>query len=440
MRALVVTAPTGPLDQSHVGAVSLLSLSFLPISACAMLTSLLVDFNSYFASVEQQVRPELRGRPVGVVPMLADSTCLIAASYEAKRLGVKTLTNVGEAKRKIPDIALVVARHELYIEFHHRAVAIVDHVVPVREVLSIDEMDCELTGRWRDPAKALQLAKDVKAALAKDLGECLKVSIGIGPNTFIAKTASDLEKPDGLVLITRDELPGRIAQLPVRALSGIGKKMEARLHARNLMTVADLARLNRDEMHVIWGSIGGDEMYEKIRGLPQAKRAAASHTISHSHVLGPELRNETDAYAVLNRLTQKAGMRLRKAGWFARRLAVSLKYLNHPEWHHEVRFQETHDSIELLTALDACWTERPQRPRLQLLQVVVNLSDLLEAKQVSRDLFDERPDRDQLFATLDRLNSRFGKNAAYLAGSHRAQGTAKVAIAFNHIPDPKLES
>ncbi|MEO8386731.1 MAG: DNA-directed DNA polymerase, partial [Betaproteobacteria bacterium] len=106
------------------------------------LNSLLVDFNSYFASCEQQDRPELRGKPVGVVPMLADTTCLIAASYEAKAFGVKTLTNVGEAKKLIPHIELVVARHELYIGFHHKLVKAVDEIAPVRDVLSIDEMVC----------------------------------------------------------------------------------------------------------------------------------------------------------------------------------------------------------------------------------------------------------------------------------------------------------
>jgi DNA polymerase-4 len=130
------------------------------------LRSLLVDFNSYFASVEQQVEPRLRGKPLGVVPMLADTTVCIAASVEAKPFGVKTGTRVGDAKKLCPGIEFVVARHELYIDFHHRAVAAVDQVVPVRAVLSIDEMDCELTGRWREPERALKIARDVKRTCA----------------------------------------------------------------------------------------------------------------------------------------------------------------------------------------------------------------------------------------------------------------------------------
>ena len=180
-----------------------------------MLRSLLVDFNSYFASVEQQVEPRLRGKPLGVVPMLADTTVCIAASVEAKTFGVKTGTKVGDAKKLCPGIELVIARHEIYIEYHHRAVAVVDSVVPVRAVLSIDEMDCELTGRWREPDRAMATARKVKAALASQVGECLRTSIGIGPNTFIAKTASDMMKPDGLVMIQKSELPDRLFDLDV---------------------------------------------------------------------------------------------------------------------------------------------------------------------------------------------------------------------------------
>src|ERR1700693_1845085 len=108
---------------------------------------LFVDLNSYFASVEQQDRPELRGRPVGVVPMLADTTVLIAASYEAKAFGVRTGTNVGDAKRMCPGIELVEARHELYVEYHHKVVEAVESCLPVPAVCSIDEMACRLMGR-----------------------------------------------------------------------------------------------------------------------------------------------------------------------------------------------------------------------------------------------------------------------------------------------------
>jgi DNA polymerase-4 len=402
------------------------------------LRSLLVDFNSYFASVEQQVEPRLRGKPLGVVPMLADTTVCIAASVEAKRFGVKTGTKVAEARRLCPEIEFVVARHETYIEYHHRAVAVVDTVVPVRAVLSIDEMDCELTGRWREPARALETAKKVKAAIASQVGEYLRTSIGIGPNTFIAKTASDMVKPDGLVMIEQAELPERLFELEVRALSGVGKQMEKRLHAHGIHTVRDLASKSRDEMHAIWGGIGGEIMWSRIRGEEQHERENDTSSISHSSVLGPDNRNPEHAFAVLNRLTQKAAMRLRKAGFYASRLSIDLKYLDGGHWGAEMRLVDTQDTKTFLHALEKLWSQRPRDART-ILRVGMAYSDFVSEGDHTGSLFAAEDKSKSLYSTLDKLNSRFGKQAVYFASAHKARDRGGLHIAFNHIPDPKTD-
>jgi DNA polymerase IV len=402
------------------------------------LRSLLVDFNSYFASVEQQAEPRLRGRPVGVVPMLADTTVCIAASIEAKTFGVRTGTKVAEARRLCPEIEFVVARHELYIDYHHRAVAVVDSIVPVRAVLSIDEMDCELTGRWREPARALDIARKVKAGLASQIGECLRTSVGIGPNTFIAKTASDLVKPDGLVMIEKSELPERLFALEVRALSGIGKQMEKRLAQHGIRTVADLAARSRDELHAIWGGVGGEIMYERIRGEEQHERESETHSISHSSVLGPERRNPEDAFAVLNRLVQKAAMRLRKANFYAGRLSIGVKYLDGTRWDADMKLVDTQDTIAFLHTLEKLWTRRP-KDRRTILQVGMAYSDFVSEAKHSGSLFASEDKSKSLYSALDKLNARFGKQAVYFASAHKARDRGGLHIAFNHIPDPKTD-
>jgi DNA polymerase-4 len=153
-----------------------------PFVIAVTLRALLLDFNSYFASVEQQLRPELRGRPLGILPVLAETTCCIADSREAKRFGVKTGTSVADARRLCPDMVFVQARPAVYVEMHHRLMHIVDSVIAVGEVLSIDEVACELTGSWRQEAVIRRLAGEVKARLRAEAGECLTCSIGIGPN------------------------------------------------------------------------------------------------------------------------------------------------------------------------------------------------------------------------------------------------------------------
>jgi len=402
------------------------------------LRSLLVDFNSYFASVEQQVEPRLRGRPVGVVPMLADTTVCIAASIEAKTFGVKTGTRVSDAKKLCPEIALVIARHELYIEYHHRAVAVVDSVAPVRAVLSIDEMDCELTGRWREPDRALATARKVKAALASQVGECLRTSIGIGPNTFIAKTASDMVKPDGLVMIQKAELPDRLFDLDVRALSGVGAKMEKRLARHGIRTVRDLAARSVDELRAVWGGVGGEIMYKRIRGEQSDYEGGDTHSISHSSVLGPDRRNPEDAFAVLNRLTQKAAQRLRKAGYYAGRVSVDLKYLDGAHWHQEMRLVDTQDTMTFLHALEKLWSKRPKSPRT-ILKVGMAFSDFVSERDHTGTLFASEDKSRALYQTLDKLNARFGRQAVYFASAHKARDRSSLHIAFNHIPDPETE-
>jgi len=403
-----------------------------------LLRSLLVDFNSYFASVEQQAEPRLRGRPIGVVPMVADTTVCIAASVEAKTFGVKTGTKVGEARRMCPEIEFIIARHELYIEYHHKAVAVVDSIVPVRAVLSIDEMDCELTGRWQAREKALDLARRVKTGIRTRVGEYLRTSIGIGPNTFIAKTASDMVKPDGLVVIEKSELPDRLFGLEVRALSGVGKQMEKRLKRQGINTVRDLAGKTQDEMRAIWGGVGGEIMYQRIRGEEQHDIGNDTSSISHSSVLAPERRNPDDAFAVLNRLTQKAAMRLRKAGFYAGRLVVDLKYLDGSHWHNEMRLVDTQDTVTFLHALEKLWAKRP-KDRRTILKVGMAYTDFVPESMHTGNLFASEDKSKSLYSTLDKLNSRFGKQAVYFASAHKARDRGGLHIAFNHIPDPKTD-
>ena len=139
---------------------------------------LFLDMNAYFASVEQEMRPELRGKPTAVVPVNADTTCCIAASYEAKAYGVKTGTRVGDAKKLCPGINLVEARPVRYVQYHHSIIEAVNSVIPVDTILSIDEMCCRLTGSQRNLEKALKLAEDVKRAINEKAGESLKCSVG----------------------------------------------------------------------------------------------------------------------------------------------------------------------------------------------------------------------------------------------------------------------
>lgn len=410
-----------------------------PDPALPPLRALYVDFNSYFASVEQQLRPELRGRPVGVLPVLAETTCCIAASYEAKACGVKTGTPVYEARKLCPDIVLVAARPPLYVEMHHRLVAAVESCTPVGRVLSIDEMVCPLMGSERRRDQALALAARIKASVAAAGGECMRSSIGIAPNSFLAKLASNMQKPDGCTVIEAAELPQVLHKLKLRDIKGVGKAMEARLRGHGIDTVEQLCAANAAALRAAWGSIEGERMHAKLRGAEVAGAETRRASVSHSHVLPPEMRTEAAACSVLHRLLQKAATRLRSYDLIAGNVHLRLTWRDNQVWRADQRVDHTADTRVFLHAFDILWRQRPRR-KVQLLAVGIALTDLDDAAHRTRDLFAAADDsHDKLNDVIDAINQRYGRNALYFGGAHRALGSAPMRIAFQHVPDLVVE-
>ena len=416
----------------------------------SMLRSFFIDFNSYFASVEQQLDPALRGRPVGVVPVMADSSCCIAASVEAKTFGVKTGTGVAEARRRCPEIVLVLADHAKYVRVHQQAVAVVDRLAPVRQVLSIDEMECELTGRWRERERAVGLAQQVKTTLLRELGECMRTSVGIAPNTLLSKLASNMHKPDGLTVIEQHEIPERLYALPVSAINGIGPRMVRRLAQCGIASMQQLYAAPRNLLVTAWGGLAGADMYDKLRGQWYGPRSTTARSLGHSHVLPPDMRTPSGALAVLNRLVQKAAMRLRQQGFYASSMSVQVRcehrYARESGGERWVQVGETQDTAFLLRTLQDLWAsglhqlQRPVSVGVQmhgLVPTAQHTPDLFEALDTSSPASTTSPprDRSRLMAAVDTLNRKHGKNAVMFASAHAGRDHAPMRIAFNRIPD-----
>src|SRR5579863_6127266 len=419
-----------------------------------VLNWLFVDLNSYFASVEQQDRPELRGKPVGVVPMLADTTCCIAASYEAKAFGVKTGTIVADAKRLCPGIILVEGRHELYVEYHHRVVEAVESCLPVTAVCSIDEMACRLMGRERPLLAALELGRKVKATIRDRVGEMLRSSVGLATNRYLAKVASDMEKPDGLVALPPDLLPEALRGLSLRDLPGIGARTEKRLNERGLHTMDDLLALDCDQAGQLWGSVWGERLWHWLRG-EDFEMSETDHlkSLSHSHVLAPEMRTKEKAWAVAHKLLHKAAMRLRSGGLWAGSVGLAVGFAvprgeNQPVsrfgvpsrgWHGEVRLSECQDNQTLIAALRHLWNSQPKgAEHRHPFFVGVQLGALVPDRLHTLSLFDgldvERS-RARLQTAMDELNQKYGLSTLAPATMLNAYKAAPTRIAFHSIPD-----
>ncbi|HWU77391.1 MAG TPA: hypothetical protein VN043_12880 [Rhodanobacter sp.] len=415
------------------------------------LRSLFVDFNSYFASVEQHEDPALRGRPVGVVPVAAETTSLIAASYEAKAFGVGTGTMVREARRLCPDIMIRVARPERYVYWHHRLMAAIDHAIPIGRVGSIDEVACELVGRQRQREIATAIAQQVKAEIALAApGGAIRCSIGIAPNDFLAKTASDMVKPDGLTVIEQADLPQALYGLQLRDLCGIGRSMEARLHQSGITTVRQLTASAKHHLRHAWGSIEGERMWDLLRGTWLAAVPIERGSMGHSHVLGPELRSTAGARTVLKKLLVKAAMRMRHEQLLSGALAVRIRFIGHDQrWEQSIAFDPTDDSRKLLGLLNDLLDNGsphhrslPGPARATPLSVSVTLLRLIPRTQSTGSLFESTDDSHRVDALIDRINAKFGCNKVYFGGMQLAleHDAAPMRIPFNRIPDTRSEN
>jgi DNA polymerase-4 len=399
---------------------------------------LFIDFNSYFASVEQQEIPALRSRPMIVVPVMTDSTCAIAATYEAKRLGIKTGTNVGEARKRCPSLVVVEARPALYVEYHHRLIEAVDSVLPVSQVRSIDEMSCVLRGRWRERETALKLAREIKERIAAKVGPQMRSSIGIAPNGFLAKTATDMQKPDGLVVIEERDLPDVLFRLKLRDFCGIGAAREVRLRACGIETVEQLCHAPKEILRKAWNGIEGDRMFAQLRGEEMERATSDRCTVGHSHVLEPKCRTRSLAEAVLHRLLQKAAARLRGLGYLAGGLGVSVKFFGQRRWSDEMSFLETQDTLDFIRVFGLLWQRCPADAPPPL-AVGVTLFRLTAARNITPSLPQLAVSRVALDDAMDRLNRAYGKNTVFFGGAQAALDSAPARIAFTHIPEPEKE-
>src|SRR5271163_2164091 len=395
-----------------------MSLNNYPIPALS-LRWLYVDFNSYFASVEQQLRPELRGQPIAVVAVETDSTCAIAASYEAKAFGIKTGTRIHEAKRLCPDLICVLARHERYVEFHHGLIEEIERHIPVTAVCSIDEVACRLMDNEISVERSTEIAQSIKSGIAKNIGPYMSCSIGIAPNRYLAKVGTELQKPDGLVVLRPEDLPKGLFGLKLRDLPGIGANIERRVRKAGIADLPSLFALNPHQMREIWGSVWGEKLWYLLRGMELPEEITARRSVGHSHVMAPELRDPTKAKDVARRLTLKAASRLRRMEYYAGAMSFSARLANDTRVHAEERVYRAQDNKTFLDLLNRLWTRAFEgSPDVRIRKVAVTLSELVASTNLQAELFASQPEADlagrakaeKLSRAMDQINHRFGRD------------------------------
>ena len=315
---------------------------------------------------------------------------------------------------------------------HHKIVRAVESCLHVDEVLSIDEMSCRLLGKECEPDRAVELARRVKRAVAKQAGAFLTCSIGLAANRLLAKFASNLDKPDGLVVLRTEDLPGRLSDLRLKDLCGIASGLDVRLKRCGILTVPDLFAADKSTLREAWGGVVGERWWHWLRGEDMAPAVPKSpRSINHSHVLPPELRNPQGVRAVYIRLICKASTRLRMADCWARWMQIGMSTRRDDHWAVKTYLGWCMDTPTLIEAFEPMWRARPG---WMPANVYVILYDLVPSQCAPLPLFPDERHRVLLSRSVDDLNNRYGANRIYFAAMHEARDAAQQKIAFNHVP------
>ena len=401
---------------------------------------LYLDFDGFFASVEQQMQPHLRGKPVGVVPFKdAQHTCVIACSREAKLRGVKNVMNIEEARERCPDIILVPQSPDLYRRAHNTLISEITAVIPVDAVKSIDELTCRVSPSERGDPCALGLR--IKKRIADNVGPFIACSIGFAANRQLSKMACKAGKPNGNMIWHPNEMPGPLLKLTLRDIPGIGERMEQNLIRAGITTMAALLATQPKHMRKLWGNVTGERLWYALHGYDVQTPPSGRGMYGHGRVLPPDHRTAEHAKVASRLLLVKAARRMRRDGWNAGRVWLYLELMGENSLYASTWLPAVHDDQAVLSALEGMWIQLggklPQRSRI--LRVHVTLLDITRANERQLDILldDDKTRRrwEDTTAAIDRLNRKHGRTLVSIGPWTPPPGSyAGGKISYTRIP------
>jgi DNA polymerase IV len=366
------------------------------------------DMNSFFASVEQQCNPELRGKPIAVIGS-AKRTIITTSSYEARAFGVKTGMTTWEAKQKCPHIIFVIGDNRKYTHTSSEIMKMMMQFTPLVEVFSIDEAFLDLTGSMSLFGSAENIAHLLKSQIKHHFG--ITCSIGIAPNKLLAKLASDMQKPDGLVVIKPEEVSQVLERVPAKDLCGIGKKTERQLDLYGIKTCGDLGRFPAEILRNKFGIIG-DRLHQMGLGIDNspvipAEDADEVKSVGHSMTLERDIEDRKEILKFLLQLSEMVGRRARRYNVWGKTITLSVRYADFDTWvgKQETLPQYINQSGDIYRAAVAILDTLILMQPVRLLGV--KLSNLrYESNQMP--LFPEERKKAQLVEAMDKVNDRYG--------------------------------
>lgn len=412
---------------------------------------LYLDFDGFFASVEQQCDQRLRGRPVGVVPFSGTHrTAVIACSREARAQGVKNVMPIKEALRVCPDLVLVPQKPDLYRRAHNALLCEIETVIAIDTAKSIDELTCVLDERGRREPEAL--AEIIKRKLAENIGPYITCSIGFAANRQLAKIACKAGKDEskrfgsygnGLAIWHPSSMPEPLLRVELEDIPGVGSSIAKRLYRNGVFSTPQLYALEPKRMRKIWSSVNGERIWYALHGYdiqaPEQKRGM----FGHGRVLPPDSRNIDGAYEISRLLLTKAARRLRREGFYGGGLWLWLS-IHDGSWFGKETLSVVNDDQAILAGLRALWARvRREYPKgLTIFRVGVTIFDLSPADERQIDLLDNddelRQKWERVNSAVDALNARYCGTVVSLGEwKPPVGGHVGGKISYTRIPSPE---
>jgi DNA polymerase-4 len=366
-----------------------------------------IDMDAFFISVEQRDNPALLGKPAAVCGSLSRSV-VTSATYEARPYGIRAGMSTQEAKRRCPRLILVEGDHSKYTKTSARIFTLLKKYTPRVEVASIDEAYLDITQSLLLFQSPLRIARSIKDQIRES--EQLTCSVGIAPNKLLAKLGSGLQKPDGLVVIQKEKVEEVLKDLPVSKLYGIGPKLTEALHSIGIFTCSQLGRVPISVLTKRFGAIG-QGLHEMGLGMDDSPvipfdEEEDAKSISHSVTLEEDTSDPNRLQKVLLQLSERVSRRMRREGFYGKRIAVTVRYSDFFTFSRQKTFSKGMNSgNEIFKLASEIFEAIPHPKPIRLLGVGMSL---LTKEWYQLDLFEKRDKKDNLLKAMDRVNERFG--------------------------------
>lgn len=381
-----------------------------------------IDLNSCFATIEQQANPLLRNKPIAVAAYDTPNGCIVAPSVQAKKLGIKVGMRVKDSRLLCPDLIVLSPDPDKYRAVHRSLQKILSDYTPAVVPKSIDEFVLDLAGTPALCRGLFIIGQEIKNRIWQEVGDYLTVSIGLGPNRFLAKTASNLHKPDGLDEINKDNFLKIYESLSLTDLTGIARQNAIRLSSIGIYTVLDFFHADLRLLHSAFKSISAYYWLVRLRGWEVDDVDWGVKSFGHSYSLLKFVTKAEDLAPILSKLVEKVGFRMRESSYQAKGVHLGLLFKDHEYWHQGISLdQPVFLSQDIYRVAYRILSHSPYH--LPVRNLAVSCFNLSPRNSLQLGLFEDRLKKERLVNALDDINDRWGNfviTPAIMAGTQTA--------------------